>query len=409
MKILFLSDSPTINTGFGHIARNIIRELLKDGHEITNIGINEEGKWHETRTWENLKITNALQYRDMFGRDTALQILAEQEFDHLFIIHDLETVLMPAFRGYSFAKLFQEYKQKYKNKVSSTLYFPIDYHIQSDQEYLKRYKELETFDNLIPYTQFAQEQILNVGVFTKNPIYHGLYAPEWNNVSRQRRKEVRKAIMGKDKTKTHKLILINGRNQWRKDIPTGIEAFAKIQKQNHNVFLYLNTQLQDQGGDLNRYLNMWGLKEGEDFQVRSAISERYGVSQSNINELYRVSDIVLNPAMGEGFGFSYLEAQWCGIPVFGGDVSVESELLPPEYLIPSNGEVYVPGGFDSTPYKRKTVLADDIVSTIITWFNKDQKEQQKIIQERQEFVKKEMNMEIIGNKFRKIVNMNPPK
>src|SRR6185295_9340107 len=43
MRILYWGDTPTITTGFGTVAKNILKRLHKKGHEIVILGINHYG------------------------------------------------------------------------------------------------------------------------------------------------------------------------------------------------------------------------------------------------------------------------------------------------------------------------------------------------------------------------------
>lgn len=400
-KILILADSPTVNTGFAHIARNITRELLKDNHKIDFVGINEEGKYHETRDWENLNITNAAQFKDILGRDTALQYIMDRDYDYFFVIHDIPTILenLSPQPNSSLLNLFLKLKEQKNKKTKFIYYFPIDVEFETNQNFAQSLNLLKNIDYLIPYTNFAKNQLKKLNIECEKPIYHGLYPNEWQSISRQRKKELRTLILGENH-KERELILFNGRNQWRKDIPTLIEAFAMYKKVNINAFLYLNTKLVDQGGDIRRYLEFYNLIEKEDYITRGMLNERYGVSQNFMNELYRISDIVVNPARGEGFGFSYLEAQYCEVPVIAGDVSVESELLPNEYLIKAEHKNLIGFGADVLPFKRLFLNAEDIKDKLVEINQMDKDNKLKLIKERKQWADN-LVMDNIGKEFRK--------
>jgi glycosyltransferase involved in cell wall biosynthesis len=141
------------------------------------------------------------------------------------------------------------------------------------------------------------------------------------------------------------------------------------------------------GGDLKNYLDVWNLKENIDYKTREE-TERYGLPQERLNELYRMSDMAISSAWGEGFGLLYLESQFVGIPVITGDVSVESELLPKEYLVKQAGEIYVPSGEDGTPYRRGYIKPEDLSQKMIEWFDLPDNEKQRIIKGRKEWAEK---------------------
>jgi len=51
------------------------------------------------------------------------------------------------------------------------------------------------------------------------------------------------------------------------------------------------------------------------------------LGEQYMRDVYRASDVLLNPAKSEGFGLPLVEAQMCGCPVIATDFSTTDELL----------------------------------------------------------------------------------
>ncbi len=115
----------------------------------------------------------------------------------------------------------------------------------------------------------------------------------------------------------------------RKSLPQVIEAFSIFRKQHPEALLYLHTEvtgLYDEGYDLIALLDH--LKLGPDV-VAFADQYRYRFQPEgpeHLADLYSAFDVLLNPAMGEGFGLPVLEAQACGTPVIVTDFTAMSEV-----------------------------------------------------------------------------------
>jgi glycosyltransferase involved in cell wall biosynthesis len=115
----------------------------------------------------------------------------------------------------------------------------------------------------------------------------------------------------------------------RKSLPQIVEAFAALRARHDDALLYLHTEVTgryDEGYDLMPLLAAFGL--GEDAVVL-ADQYRYRfdpLPPQHIADLYSAFDVLLNPAMGEGFGLPVLEAQACGTPAIVTDFTAMSEV-----------------------------------------------------------------------------------
>lgn len=115
----------------------------------------------------------------------------------------------------------------------------------------------------------------------------------------------------------------------RKSFAQALRAFKQFAEQHDNAFLYLHTMLDPnlaEGENLPALL-----RDLEIPQDRVRIADQYAMlfepySAEDMAKLYSALDVLLNPAMGEGFGIPVLEAQACGTPAIVTDFSAMREV-----------------------------------------------------------------------------------
>lgn len=115
------------------------------------------------------------------------------------------------------------------------------------------------------------------------------------------------------------VVAANQGNPSRKSYPEMLEAFAKFIKTDagRNALLYLHTDRdgRNHGVALQPLMETLGLTADN---VRMVPQYEYLTGMLNddyMRDAYNACDVLLNPAMGEGFGIPIIEAQACGTPV----------------------------------------------------------------------------------------------
>jgi glycosyltransferase involved in cell wall biosynthesis len=115
----------------------------------------------------------------------------------------------------------------------------------------------------------------------------------------------------------------------RKSLPQIVEAFAAFRARHPEALLYLHTDLgglYQEGIDLAPLLHAFDL---DPEILRFPDQYRYQfdpIDDDRMADLYSSLDVLLNPAMGEGFGLPVLEAQACGVPAIVTDFTAMSEV-----------------------------------------------------------------------------------
>ncbi len=116
------------------------------------------------------------------------------------------------------------------------------------------------------------------------------------------------------------------RNSFRKQLPILLEAFSRLASAHPEAFLYLHTDPEENSGwPLHELVQRWGLAERTAFT--RGLSGVVGIGDEDLNRVYNLFDVMALPSMGEGFCLPLLEAMAAGVPVVATDCSAVSELV----------------------------------------------------------------------------------
>lgn len=315
-KILILCDY-VARTGFGTVSKNIMEELRRSfGHRLkkTIIAVNYFGEpfWEDESTYViSAKLNDVKQ--DDFGRYFFLKFLQENDYDGIFICQDLG-VIRPFIEVLQHIK--SEKKEKNRKGFKSIFYFPVDCHIIEELT-----KDIEFFDLLVTYTDFARKEVLRFQPQLKGKIKvipHGNNSKDFYPMPEQEKLAFRREYFGEN---AEKIIITNvNRNQPRKDIPNTIfgfiEAKAIWDPSLPPPFLYLHCHPQDpMGWDLRAIMLQTDLEEDVDYKLLPKQYELEMVPTELVNKIYNASDIFLTTTLGEGWGLTFSEAAGCKLPI----------------------------------------------------------------------------------------------
>lgn len=115
----------------------------------------------------------------------------------------------------------------------------------------------------------------------------------------------------------------------RKGFQQAFQAFKKFSEAHDNAYLYLHTSISPDsamGEDIPAILSALDVPDD-----RVVTADQYRMmfdpySHQTMAKLYSAMDVLLNSAMGEGFGVPVLEAQACGTPAIVTDFSAMREV-----------------------------------------------------------------------------------
>lgn len=163
----------------------------------------------------------------------------------------------------------------------------------------------------ITMSKFGQRQLGRL-----DPLYvpHGI---DTDTYKPHDRKKVREQVGLPDDAFLVGMVAANKGRPSRKGFAQAFQAFRKFAESYDNAYLYLHTMVNPgiaAGENIPVLLDALGIP-----QDRVLIADQYRVlfdpySHASMAKIYSSMDVLLNPAMGEGFGLTVLEAQACGVP-----------------------------------------------------------------------------------------------
>ena len=322
-RILWLSDSPTTNTGFGVVTKNLIDNIcsiMGDTIEIDLIAINFNSKvpvvYNKQVTLYDGK-TDGDTF-DSFCRSFFLNVLkhTDSPYDGIFILQDLAVIVMmiPILK-----KIKLEFIKTNKKSFKSIAYVPVDGHPHKWTTV-----GFDFFDQLITYTDWGKSQIVESApelLKLIKVVPHGCNFKDFFNIPKDEIKSFREDFFG---VNSDKFIFVNvNRNQPRKGIVDTILSFEEA-KNNWDIkdkkpFLYLNMGRKDpMGHDLDLVMAQTSLVEGEDYMLAPDTffgENKWGVETDVLNKIYNSCDVFITTTLGEGWGLSVSEAMAVRLPV----------------------------------------------------------------------------------------------
>jgi glycosyltransferase involved in cell wall biosynthesis len=310
MRILFSGDSPTVTTGFGIVAKNIVNRLAARGHQISVLGINHYGDPYDPKEFPYpiYPCDKGSNPDQIFGYRKLWHIANEFQPDVLFFLNDPWII-----------DKYLDAKSVDSPYLKTIAYFPID----SGPLKPEWAKTLTELDAQICYSEFGARIITeaNDGKRPKNlhQIYHGVnrkvFFPINQQLARQRLGiPLNSFVVG-----------MVARNQYRKRFDILVSAFAEFAKDKPEAKLYLHTALEDIGFDIRDLVRQFDL--GDKLILTDDISPAHGVPEEFLNYIYNSMDVNVLLSLGDGFGLPVAESMAVGCPQLVSDHSCLKELV----------------------------------------------------------------------------------
>jgi glycosyltransferase involved in cell wall biosynthesis len=319
LNILGWFDTPTCPTGFGQVAKNILKILHNTGdYNINILGINHGGDSYDTDKFP-YRIDPATcllsNDTDLHGRGRLIKKLRTEKVDILFIIQD--TFLVMSIIN-DILKVRQELPLDRQFVI--VYYFPIDG--TPRPEWIEN--SVLKVDFPVVYTQYGKQACYKAvnKIFPLEVIYHGTNKQDFYPIEETAKKKFRDKVFGLN---SNDFIIINvNRNQQRKDLHRSLGAYSIFHKKHPDSFYYINCQMEDIGGNIAVMGAQYGLRMPDTekglkgdwtFPTPGTFDIMTGFSVEVLNAIYNSADLVISSTLGEGWGLSCTEAMSCKVPV----------------------------------------------------------------------------------------------
>jgi len=367
IKVFAYCDSPTCATGFGTVSRNIFEGLYRtDRYDINVFGINYWGDPHNFPY--NVWPAGTNNQRDPYGREKFVQFIQQMDFDILFLLQD-------SFIMDFIPSLLPHLKMNRPKPFKTILYFPVDSILKE-----KWARNIEGADHIVAYSEFGKQEALKTMPNREDMIVipHGVNTMEYHPLPRTEAMAFRQDYF---KEQANKFIVTNlNRNQQRKDIPRTIQAFKEFRKEVPDSLLYLHMAMKDQGWDLPEICKLSGLDISKDVIFPQNFGPNQGYPRQVVNAIYNASDVIVSTTLGEGFGFSWIEAMAAKVPILMPDNTALSEFISSDmgYLMESGDDAshwtVIPHDNEVT---RPLVNVVDMVENLIHIYNNREEAKEK--------------------------------
>lgn len=356
LKVLWYSDF-LCTTGFGNVAHEIVRRLMKETktvaavglnttsnvtvpkYEFTVLGINHFGEPYNVPSSRFYEFRNIPVYpsrtsmKDWLGRNRLVELLNEQDFDVLFVLQDTFNMVPMHDVLYDLCA---------KKQIRHVFYFPVDAHL--DPLWVSH--AVNTAHVPVAYTRSAAAEAERLGAQGVRVVCHGTDTEVFYPMEPEERTAVRADMFncGPDD-----FLLVNvNRNQPRKDLPRTILAWQKLRESRPGTKLYLHTDVNDaMGSELMAFVHIHVKPEyRNDILWPQSLGD--GFSLEDMRKVYCAADVVVSTTLGEGWGLSTTEAMACKTPVVMPRHTALEEIVGPEqergWLVELDGFYVLPKG-----------------------------------------------------------------
>lgn len=308
MKLLIISDTPTINTGFACVVRNLLHHWRRHFQRIDIWGINYDGWPHEYphRIYPSGKI-----WYDARNLMRLLNLIQESDYTHVWILQDSFLLAEN-----DFPKYLREVCSRKKIRIIT--YFPVD--APPEPEWLEIVK---VSDAAATFTQYGVKETLDACGKEVRAIPHGVDTEKFYPIDPPScRGELRNDWFPDNWQNANILINVN-RNERRKGMVQSLQVLAALKRDYGAHFrLYLHCQVKNEmeGIDLRKVGSALGLSYGQDWLApEENLFKRglAGLEEFQLNQLYNAADTCITTTLGEGWGLSLTEAAAAGMGIVG--------------------------------------------------------------------------------------------
>lgn len=308
MRILWWSNHPTAQTGYGQQTAIWCRQLRDQGHDVV-ISVNYGGE-PRAHHWEDIPVLPP-GFAD-YATDSLQEDAAAVEPDLAFLLYDAWAIKADPL------------------PCRTAVWTPVDHEplppqVKSQLNHLMAQP--------VGMSQWGTKQLAGNGFL---PLYvpHGIDTDVYKPHDRR---EARKRLnLPQDVFLVGMVAANKGKAFLRKGFDVAFESFAHLARQHDDVHLYVHSHpTAALGTDLHVLAKNYDLP-GDKVTFGNPSLMRYGISDTAMSWIYSAFDVLLSPSLGEGFGIPVIEAQACGVPVIVTDASAQSELCGAGWKVPGH-------------------------------------------------------------------------
>lgn len=315
MRVLFVGDSPTVNTGFSRCTREVCSELIKSGHEVAVLGMGYAGDPH-SYPYPIYPCINRYDKCTSYGGEDRLPIMI------LRLNPDIVVILQDPWNIGPYFDQLDKVKELCDADNTPFTIPPIVGWIAVDSQNQKG-EPLNRLAHLVVWTKFAGKELVKGG-------YGGDYSIVPLGVDTsvfypRDKQESRSEIFGDSVPLDSYIVGVVGRNQPRKRLDLTIQYFSEwINSYSiSNAYLYLHiAPTGERSCDIRSLIRFYGLKG------KVIINEPQvgvGNDESLMPKIYSSLDLHMTQSQAEGFHLPTLEAMACGVPCLVPDHSAFGE------------------------------------------------------------------------------------
>lgn len=303
MRVLFVGDSPTVNTGFSRCTREVCNQLISSGHEVAVLGMGYAGDPHSF-PYPIYPCINRYDKCVSYGGEDRLPIMISRlNPDVVVILQDTWNI------GPYFEQLDKVKEVCDKDNIPFTIP-PVIGWIAVDSKNQKA-ESLNRLVHVVVWTEFGGKELVKGG-------YKGNYSVIPLGVDTtlfypRDKQESRREIFGDLVPLDAYIVGVVGRNQPRKRLDLTLEYFAGWVNiySISNAYLYLHVApTGERSCDIRSLIDYYKLNG------RVIINEPQvglGNDESLMPKIYSCLDLHMTQSQAEGWHLPTLEAMACGV------------------------------------------------------------------------------------------------
>ena len=298
LRILWQSNAPFVNSGYGVFTREILRKFRDDGWPIACVAF--AGLESGLLDWEGIRCYPKMS--EPYGGD-ALYLHGKDWGAHVhFTMQDTPT-------------LNPSYLQQIPVWIP---YTPI--HYSPTEPFVTQ--QLNYAYKILTFAEFGRKGLADKG-YSSTLIPEGLKLDVFYPIDKA---EIRKKMNIPQDMFLFGMVGANKEIPTRKGFQEALDAFKGFAEKHPNSGLYIHTFDHPLGAfPIKRYAQELGI--GDKVFLPDNYQVAIHADHSVINQLVNSFDCMLQPSRTEGFGLSSIEAQACGKPVIVTNFSAMPELI----------------------------------------------------------------------------------